>query len=283
MIDSPSALASLCKGDKWKAALLGQAHDKQGLNMLNDYPAIAAAVIAVILVGFAKGGFSGLGALATPIMALAMQPVSAAAVLLPILIVQDCISLYSFRGQWNKSILAWMVPGALVGVVMGWALAAQLTVSVILALLGAITLAFGLWRVWTERGGAGLAASTAPDWLGSLFGVATGFTSQIAHAGGPPFQMWVAPKRLPHTEYVGTNVLLFSILNWMKVPAYWQLGQFHADTLKTSAILIPLAIISTLAGVWLIRRLNGDFFYKMINWLMITLGARLLWQGVFGQ
>jgi uncharacterized protein len=254
-----------------------------GLSMLHDYPAIAAAVIAVILVGFAKGGFSGLGALATPIMALAMPPVAAAAVLLPILIVQDCVSLYSFRGQWNKTILKWMIPSSFVGVFIGWALAAQLTVSVILGLLGVITLSFGLYRVWAERNGGGMTASTAPDWIGALFGVVTGFTSQIAHAGGPPFQMWVAPKRLPHSEYVGTNVLLFSLLNWAKVSAYWQLGQFHADTLKTSAMLIPLAIVSTLAGVWLIKRLNGPLFYKIINWLMIILGARLLWQGVFGH
>jgi uncharacterized protein len=250
--------------------------------MLDTPTAIATAVIAVILVGFAKGGFSGLGALATPIMALAMPPVTAAAVLLPILIVQDAISLWSFRGQWNRRIIAWMLPGALIGVVLGWAMAAQLTVRIILAILGAITLSFGVWRVWIERSGAQIAVRNAPDWPGSLFGFATGFTSQIAHAGGPPFQMWVAPKKLPHTEYVGTNVLLFAVLNWVKVPAYWQLGQFHTETLQASAVLMPLAIISTLAGVWLIKRINGPLFYRVINWLMILLGARLLWAGLFG-
>jgi uncharacterized protein len=248
--------------------------------------AIAAAIIAVIIVGFAKGGFSGLGALATPIMALAMPPVAAAAVLLPILIVQDMVSLWSFRGQWNRRILAWMLPGAVAGVAIGWAMAAKLTVPIILAILGAITLGFGLWRFWIERPWSKKAgevpASNAPEWLGSLFGVATGFTSQIAHAGGPPFQMWVAPKKLPHVEYVGTNVLLFSVLNWVKVPAYIQLGQFHADTLWTSLYLMPLAIVSTLAGVVLVKRMNGPLFYQIINILMILLGARLLWAGIFG-
>jgi uncharacterized membrane protein YfcA len=250
-------------------------------NMLDTPTAIIAAVIAVILVGFAKGGFSGLGALATPIMALAMPPVAAAAVLLPILIVQDAVSLWSFRGKWNRRILAWMLPGAIIGVGIGWAMAAKLTVPVILATLGAITLCFGAWRLWIERRGA-VPASNAPEWLGILFGAATGFTSQIAHAGGPPFQMWVAPKKLPHTEYVGTNVLLFAVLNWVKVPAYIQLGQFHSDTLWTSAYLMPLAILSTLAGVRLVKRLNGPIFYRIINVLMILLGARLLWAGVFG-
>jgi hypothetical protein len=250
--------------------------------MLDNPATIATAIIAVILVGFAKGGFSGLGALATPIMALAMPPVAAAAVLLPILIVQDCVSLWSFRGSWNRRIIAWMLPGAIIGVGLGWLLAARLTVPIILALLGGITLGFGLWRVWVERHGQAVAPSTAPEWLGLLFGTATGFTSQIAHAGGPPFQMWVAPKKLPHTEYVGTNVLLFAVLNWIKVPVYWQLGQFHAQTLWASALLIPLAILSTLAGVWLVKRLNGPLFYKLINWLMILLGARLLWSGLMG-
>ncbi len=252
--------------------------------MIAEYSpfAVAAMVLAVIVLGFAKGGFAGLGSLATPIMALAMPPVTAAAILLPILIIQDPISLWSFWGQWNRRILMWMLPGAIIGVILGWVLAAKLTVPMILATLGAITLGFGLWRLWVERRGA-MPASSAPAWLGILFGTATGFTSQIAHAGGPPFQMWVAPKKLPHTEYVGTNILLFTAINWMKVPAYWQLGQFHTDTLWTSLYLMPLAIISTLAGTWLVKRLNGPLFYRIINWLMILLGARLLWAGLFAS
>jgi uncharacterized protein len=254
--------------------------------MLDTPTAIAAAIIAVFLLGLAKGGFAGLGALATPIMALVMPPVMAAAVLLPILLVQDPVSLWSFRGQWNRRIIAWMLPGAAVGVALGWAIAAQLSVDRILALLGAITLGFGLWRMWVEwsvnkRGGEVLPIH-APDWVGTLFGAATGFTSQIAHAGGPPFQMWVAPKRLPHTEYAATNILVFAVINWMKVPAYWQLGQFKAETLWTSIALMPLAIVSTLTGVWLVKRINGPLFYRIINVLMILLGARLLWAGVMG-
>ncbi len=174
-----------------------------------------------------------------------------------------------------------MLPGAIIGVGIGWAMAAKLTVPIILATLGAITLGFGMWRIWVERRGE-VKPSKAPEWLGLFFGAATGFTSQIAHAGGPPFQMWVAPKKLPHTEYVGTNVLLFAVLNWVKVPAYIQLGQFHAETLWTSAYLMPLAIVSTLAGVMLVKRINGPLFYRIINVLMILLGARLLWAGIFG-
>jgi uncharacterized protein len=249
--------------------------------MLDTPTAITAAIIAVILAGFAKGGFSGLGALCTPVMALVMPPVTAAAILLPILIVQDVVSIWSFRWQFNRRIIMWMLPGAVIGVAMGWAMAAKLTVPIILTTLGVITLVFGIWRLWVDRDGQAK-VSTAPEWIGGLFGVATGFTSQIAHAGGPPFQMWVAPKKLPHTEYAGTNILLFAVINWLKVPAYIQLGQFHRDTLLTSAYLVPVAIVSTLAGVYLVKRINGVLFYRIINILMIILGARLVWVGVFG-
>jgi uncharacterized protein len=248
--------------------------------MLNSYPAILLALLSVIVLGFAKGGFAGLGSLATPLMALAVSPVEAAAILLPILLIQDPVSVWSFHKSWNARIIAWMLPGAMIGVFLGWAVAARLTVPLILAVLGAITMVFGLWRSWIEWRSADPLPSRLPDWIGTLFGIATGFTSQIAHAGGPPFQMWVAPKRLAHTEYAGTNVVLFAAINWAKVPAYWSLGQFKMATLWTSVMLMPVAILSTFAGVYLVKRINGPLFYRIINALMIMLGARLLWEGV---
>jgi uncharacterized membrane protein YfcA len=244
--------------------------------MLLDPAFLATAIIAVILVGLAKGGFAGLGALATPIMALAISPVTAAAILLPILIVQDVVSVWSFRRSWNRRIVAVMMPGALIGVGIGWAFAAALREEAVMGAIGAISILFGLWRLYVERGGRSPAPATSPDWVGALFGVATGFTSQIAHAGGPPFQMWVAPKRLPHLEYVGTSSICFALINWAKVPAYLALGQFSRDNLIASAALMPLAIASTLAGVWLIKRIATPSFYTIMYLLMIGLGVKLL-------
>ena len=238
----------------------------------------------MVLVGLAKGGFAGLGALATPILALVAGPTRAAAILLPILIVQDAVSLWSFRGQWDRWIIGWMLPGALVGVALGYFFAAEMPVRAVMALLGGITFGFGLWRLWLDirarRRSVDVPPSTSPGWVGLLFGVATGFTSQIAHAGGPPFQMWVAPRQLPHLRFVGTNVLLFAILNWVKVPTFIALGEFDRDVLMIAAALVPLAIISTLLGVWLVKRLNTARFYTLVYVLMIALGGRLIWEGM---
>jgi uncharacterized membrane protein YfcA len=244
--------------------------------MTIDWAFVAAAVIATILAGLAKGGFSGVGMLATPVLALTAPPVEAAAILLPILIVQDAVSVWAFRNSWNRRIVAIMFPTAVLGVAAGWAFAEHVPVAAILGVVGLISVAFGLWRLWVERGGRIVAAATSPGWVGGLFGVALGFTSQVAHAGSPPFQIWVTPKQLPHAEFVGTAAILFALVNWVKVPAYLALGQFTASDLRVSAALLPVALISTFAGVWAVRRIHGRTFYTIVNLLMVGLGAKLM-------
>ena len=252
------------------------------MSLLADPLTLLVLAAAVILLGLAKGGLSGVGALATPLVALVLPPTIAAALLLPILIVQDVVSVWSFRKTWDGWIIGWMLPGAAVGIAAGYAYAERVDEAKLMAALGAITLAFGLYRLWVERGGRVVAASTSPGWVGSLFGVATGFTSQIAHAGGPPFQMWVTPRRLPHLVFVGTSSILFAAINWMKVPAYIALGAFPHEVLAAAALLMPLAIVSTLLTVRWLKRIDGARFYVLIYVLMVLLGAKLLWDGLAG-
>lgn len=244
--------------------------------LLSDPATVAVCVLAVILVGLAKGGFSGLGALGTPVAALVLPPSTAAAILLPILIVQDVISVWSFRHAWDRWIVGWMLPGAVVGIAIGWALAALIDEKALMGVLGAITLLFGLYRLWVERGSREVAASTSPGWVGAFFGMATGFTSQVAHAGGPPFQMWVTPRKLPHLTYAGTNAILFAAINWIKVPSYIMLGAFTHEVVVAAAILIPLAVGTTLLSIRIVRVLKPERFYTIIYVLMVLLGAKLI-------
>lgn len=252
------------------------------MSLLADPVTLIVVALAVVLLGLAKGGLSGVGALATPLVALVLPPTTAAALLLPILIVQDVVSVWSFRKTWDGWVVAWMLPGAAIGIAAGYFYAEQVDEAKLMAALGAITLAFGLYRLWVERGGRIVAASTSPGWVGTLFGALTGFTSQIAHAGGPPFQMWVTPRRLPHLVFVGTSSILFAMINWMKVPAYLALGAFPHEVIVAALLLMPLAIISTLLTVRLLKRMDGARFYALIYILMVLLGAKLLWDGLAG-
>jgi uncharacterized membrane protein YfcA len=149
-----------------------------------------------------------------------------------------------------------------------------------MAAVGAISMLFGAYRLWSARHAAPGNAARWPLWMGSLFGVASGFTSQIAHAGQPPFQLWVLPRRLERDVLIGTTALFFAAINWIKVPAYAALGQFTGANLLTSAALLPLALVSTVGGVWLVRRVAPDRFYTAIYVLMILVGAALLWEAL---
>ncbi|SNS81484.1 hypothetical protein SAMN06295912_11757 [Sphingomonas laterariae] len=245
-----------------------------------EWTFFAFAVPAVILVGLAKGGFAGLGALGMPLLALAMPPVQAAAILLPILIVQDAVGVWAFRKTWDGHVLAVTLPGAAIGIFLGWLLAARVSADAVLAAVGGISILFGGYRLWVDRRGAITASSQSPGWVGTLFGTVSGFTSQIAHAGAPPFQMWVMPRRLPRDIFIGTNAIFFAAVNWIKVPAYAALGQFTAPNLWATATLLPVAIVSTFAGVALVRRVSAERFYGLVYVLMIVVGIKLLWDAL---
>jgi uncharacterized membrane protein YfcA len=234
------------------------------------------ATLAVVLVGVAKGGFAGLGAASMPILVLVMDPIRAAAMLLPILLVQDVVSVWAFRRDFHLPTLKLMLPGALVGVALGWWMATTVPVSAVRAMVGLIALAFGMYRIAQSMGFALKPRGDLPLWLGTFWGGVSGFTSQVAHAGGPPFQVWALSRKLPHTMFIGTSSLFFAALNWLKVPAYAALGQFTWDNMKLTLIFMPVAIASTFAGVWLVRRLSPARFNIAINVLMIAVGGELL-------
>ena len=250
------------------------------MTLLADPLTLALACLAAMIVGMAKGGLSGVGALATPLLALALPPAVAAAILLPAIIVPDCVSVWAFRREWDRWIVGWMLPGTVLGIVLATAYAAMVDERRLLLVLGLITLSFGAYRLWVERGGRIAAASNSPGWVGTLFGVVTGVTSQIAHAGGPPFQMWVTPRRLPHNIYIGTNAILFAMMNWIKVPGYVILGTLNRQTLVAAALITPVSAISTLITLRLLRRMDSQRFYVVIYFLMVALGTKLVWDGL---
>jgi uncharacterized membrane protein YfcA len=248
--------------------------------LITDWTFYAIAIPAVILVGLAKGGFTGLGSLSLPMMAFVISPVTAAAILLPLLIAQDVVGVWAFRRTVDWRLLGWMLPGAAGGVALGYWFAVSVTPEAVMAVVGAISILFGLYRLWAERHAVPRETAALPEWFGALFGVASGFTSHVAHAGQPPFQLWVLPRRLEPALLVGTTAVFFATVNWIKVPAYIALGQFTRANLMTAGALLPVAIASTFAGVWLVRRIDPARFYTAIYWLMVLVGAGLIAEAV---
>lgn len=251
------------------------------MSLPTDISFYIIASAAVILVGLAKGGFAGLGAAAMPLLALVMDPVAAAGMLLPILMVQDVVSVWAFRRSFDVPTLILTLPGAVVGIFLGWLLASSINEDAVRGFVGVIALSFGVYRLLPMLGIQARLSGPAPSWAGATMGGVSGFTSQIAHAGGPPFQIWALSRNFPHLVFVGTSSIFFAIINWMKVPAYAALGQFNAQNMKLTGLFLPLAILSTIMGVKLVKRASPERFNLIIQLLMVIIGAELIRQAIW--
>ena len=247
--------------------------------MITDPLFYAVAIPAILLTGLAKGGFGGaIGMLSVPLMALVIPPVQAAAIMLPILMMMDAVGLIAWRGTFDRTAIAILVPAGLVGTAIGWATAAYVTEAHIRLIVGAVAVLFT--AQYFLAGSAGHVPKRHDRVKGTFWGTLAGFTSFVSHAGGPPFQMYMLPLRLDPKLYAGTAILVFSIVNASKLVPYYVLGQFSADNLWTSAVLLPLAPVATLCGVWLVKRIRPDPFYRVMYAALLVIGCKLIWDGV---
>lgn len=242
--------------------------------MIDDPWFYVAALPAVLVLGLAKGGFGSVGILVVPMLSLVVSPVQAAGITLPILVLSDIVALASYWGVWDRRVLAIMLPGALVGVAVGWWTAAWVGEEQIRLILGVMSVAFAVnYWVRLRRNPAVHQANPAK---GAFWGALSGFTSFVSHAGGPPYQIYVTPLRLEPRVFAGTMVVFFFIVNAIKLVPYFFLGQFSTANLLTSAILLPVSIPATFFGVWLIRRIDARRFYEVVYFLIFAIGLFLI-------
>ena len=246
--------------------------------MFTDPLFLFVAFFAVLLVGLAKGGFSGIGMAATPLLALAVPPLQALAILLPILMAQDVVSIWWYRRDWDGWNLKVMLPGAILGVGLAWAVGSVVPDNVVRLIIGVIGVTFVLnsWFGKVPPPGRPSAAS------GVFWGAGAGFTSTIASAGMPPFSIHVLPQRMEKMRLVGTITLFFAAVNLMRVVPYFALGHLTRDNLMISLALLPLAIAANFLGFWLVLRISTELFYRISYALIFLISAAIFAQGVTG-
>ena len=245
------------------------------------------AIVAILLTGIAKGGFgAGSGGIAVPLMSIFIAPPEAAAIMLPILCAMDLFGVHAYRGLASRRHLAALLPGALAGIALGAFAFGTMPVNAIRLVIGGIAVVFALnrWFRLSERLAARLAASPAPPGrlAGAFWGAVSGFTSTLAHAGGPPFAVYLLPQKLDKTAFVATSVVFFLIVNYVKLVPYWFLGQINLGNLAASLLFAPLAPAGIWLGVWLHRRIPEAPFYRVAYALLFATGAKLIWDALAG-
>jgi hypothetical protein len=239
-----------------------------------------AALPAAFLVGLSKGGLPMVGMLGVPVLALAVSPVQAAGLLLPIFVVSDWFGLWAYRREFDRRNLMILVPGAIVGIAFGWATASLVSEDAVTLLVGAIGLAFAADRLL--RHDTARAARPADVPRGLFWGAVTGFTSFVSHSGAPPYQMYVLPQRLPKMVFAGTSTIFFTIVNAVKLIPYWYLGQLSLENLEKMAALVPSAGAATFIGVRLTRLIPETLFFRLVLGALAVISVKLVWDGLHG-
>ena len=252
--------------------------------MITDPVFYLFAIPSVLLFGMAKGGMGGGVALVSvPLIAMVLPPLQAAAVLLPVLLVMDGVAIWSFRAKFHWRSLQIMLPGALLGILIGTFTFRYLSEDAIRILIAIISLVFAgnyYIQVLVHK----REPPPAGDNLvrGSFWGAVGGFTSFGIHAGGPPINVYMLPLRLERKLLMGTLALFFGAVNLVKVVPYLWLGQLDSSTFITSLVLMPIAPFGVRLGYYLLHRVTDNFIYQISYLFLIVIGIKLMYEGVSG-
>jgi len=249
--------------------------------MLPGYPLAFwfSAVLAVTVIGISKAGFgSGIGVLATPLLTLTIPVADAVGLLLPLLIITDVFSVSQYRMNFDRRSIKLLLPGAFLGIAVGAYFFSYFRGNerILQLAIGLVALSFVLFQAFRAIV-LGVLEKRRPHAVeGVLMGTIAGFTSTLAHAGGPPVVMYLLPQKLPRHLFVGTMVILFAIINLIKLIPYHSLGLLRVGNLMTIMLLAPLTYVGVRLGLYLNSRFTDLWFSRVVYTILFLTGLQLV-------
>tara|TARA_R110000850_G_scaffold8011_3_gene29828 strand:+ start:2939 stop:3691 length:753 start_codon:yes stop_codon:yes gene_type:complete len=249
--------------------------------MTLDFWFFCIAGPAVLFAGVSKGGFgSGAAFASASILALVIEPGMALGVMLPLLMLIDVSTLKPYWGKWGAAEVKLLVAGGIPGVIMGALLYKVASPDFFRLLIGGISVGFVFWQMGRHAGMIGTAKQGLPKSVGLFWGLVTGFTSFVSHAGGPPAAVYLLSRNLSKTQYQATTVLVFWTLNAVKFVPYAFLGIFTIETMTADLILAPFAVAGAWIGVKAHRFISQRLFFGVTYTLLLLTGTKLIWDGL---
>ena len=254
---------------------------------LPDYPAFfyPLAAIAILLAGISKGGFGAIaGGLAVPIMSIVIPPQEAAGIMLPILCAMDLFTAQAYWGRWASEHLRILLPSGILGIALGALAFGVLSTDAIRLIVGLIAVLFACnkWFDLSNKLTHRFSIHSRPPGkiAGIICGMAAAFTSTLAHAGGPPFAIYIYSQKLDKTLIVATSAGFFLICNYVKLIPYYFLGQLSLDKLGVSLLFSPLVPLGVWLGIWLHKRVREQIFFHISYILLFSSGMKLIYDAL---
>ncbi len=247
------------------------------------------AGFAVLFIGISKAGFGGgLGMLTTPLCVLAFGAKDAIGILLPLLCAGDAFSLYHYWGKWRKENLKYLLPGVLAGVMIGVQLIGRFSARELNMAIGSLAVLFVVFQLLKEKIFRAEGAFAPNHAIGLPCGAGAGVTSTFANGAGPVVALFLVPQKLAKEIYVGTTVLVFTWINWIKLaffcvdrtlldlPLFAPHAIITRATLRQSLNFLPLIPVGVWLGVWLNRKFSERLFLRVVYVMTFLTGLELI-------
>ncbi|MBN7820785.1 sulfite exporter TauE/SafE family protein [Bowmanella yangjiangensis] len=246
--------------------------------MLMDLDPFGLGLISlvVVLTGISKSGFAGaLGIFSVPLLLLVLSPQQALGLMLPLLLLADMFSLKSYWRQWDGVRLRLLLPGVAIGLLLGSLLLGHLPTLWLQGLIGALSCLFALrYLLGRHLHCAWLASRPA----GIVLASASGLSSTLLHAGGPPLMMHLLSLTLPPATLVATSAVVYAGMNVAKLFPFVYYGVLDWHLAGLALVFFPLTWLGNRLGLWLRTRLNNRVFMGILHGLLLLMGVKLIWQ-----
>jgi len=244
-----------------------------------DLNTVTVAIVIALLgfmIGLAKGGFGGLGALLTPLLALVLPVALAVGVLLPMLMVGDLFALYMYWREWDLDLVKRMLPAGVAGALAGTLLLSWLPPDGLRILLGVFVLVVVAYKFLSDRIQA-IQYQPKP-WHAPAAGLLAGVASGMFNSGGPAFSSYLLLQKVTARSFIATTAIYFALLNLIKVPGFLYTGVLDLPLLLSLWWVFPFIPL----GIWVARltltRLSPAAFEWIIVILLIFSSLTLFWQ-----
>lgn len=230
-------------------------------------------------IGLSKSGFPGISMFHVVVYASIFGTKASTGVLLPMLVVGDCIAIFVFgrKAEWNH--VRKLLPPTLLGVLTGWLIMDVMNPDLFKKLVGGIILSLIVLQVTRAKKPEWFDQIPDRKWFAILLGLLAGITTMLANAAGPVIALYLISVKLPKWELIGTSAWLFLVLNISKLPLSYELGLIHQESLKAGLMVVMGIPIGLYLGRWLVEKISQKWFNIIL--LSFTAFAAIRMIGIF--
>lgn len=239
-----------------------------------DAVTIILIALVVVLIGISKSAFAGaLGVFAVPLLMLKLPATQAIALMLPLLIIGDVLTVKSFWRKWDKQLLFTLIPGAAIGVLTAYLIIESINPDHLRLLVAVICIVFSLKNLLFKQTTITFINNKIGALVMSMF---SGITSSLVHAGGPPIIIYFSAIGLKPSKFVATAAIFFAVMNIFKLVGAVSFGLLTSTTALTALMFLPLALVGNWIGVKINSTIDKQLFLNIMNYLLLVLGVWLL-------